>query len=262
MVAGAKAFALDTRSKRRWECPPLQRATAAAFRAACNKFGLSSGQILPHGEQQVAHILINFPSNFLKYIPSLLLLHGMDVKSIRAHAMCSRSMACWMPSNQACPGTRSACLGAPIGITSVRHEQPQLWASGKSSAQGSMLARMMSIRNFTCIHVFVCANPMESCSRFSGSYLINLGSPDAEMLRKSYAAFLEELQRCEALGIRLYNIHPGHTNSCGETSTPEQCMDLIADCINRAHGETSGVTVVLENVAGQVGLLQLPGGLI
>ncbi len=72
------------------------------------------------------------------------------------------------------------------------------------------------------------------------------------MLAKSYAAFLEELQRCETLGIRLYNIHPGHTNSCGEVSTPEECMDRIAGCINRAHAQTSGVTVVLENVAGQV----------
>lgn len=54
------------------------------------------------------------------------------------------------------------------------------------------------------------------------------------------------------LAARLYNIHPGHSNSCGETSTPEECMDLIASCINRAHGETTGVTVVLENVAGQV----------
>ena len=46
----------------------------------------------------------------------------------------------------------------------------------------------------------------------AGSYLINLGSPDKGMLAKSYAAFLEELQRCETLGIRMYNIHPGHSN--------------------------------------------------
>ena len=46
----------------------------------------------------------------------------------------------------------------------------------------------------------------------TGSYLINLGSPDPEMLEKSYTALMEELQRCEKLGIELYNIHPGHHN--------------------------------------------------
>ena len=46
----------------------------------------------------------------------------------------------------------------------------------------------------------------------TGSYLINLGSPDPEMLERSYTALVEELQRCEKLGIELYNIHPGHHN--------------------------------------------------
>ena len=43
----------------------------------------------------------------------------------------------------------------------------------------------------------------------AGSYLINLGSPVPEMLEKSYAAFVSELQRCQTLGIALHNIHPG-----------------------------------------------------
>ncbi len=47
--AGAKAFALDTRSKRQWQNPPLSNANAAAFRLACNEFGFSPAQILPHG---------------------------------------------------------------------------------------------------------------------------------------------------------------------------------------------------------------------
>ena len=45
-----------------------------------------------------------------------------------------------------------------------------------------------------------------------GSYLINLGSYDEDLLEKSYAALVEELRRCEKLGIELYNIHPGHHN--------------------------------------------------
>ena len=42
-----------------------------------------------------------------------------------------------------------------------------------------------------------------------GSYLMNCGSPNPETLKKSRDALLEELMRCEALGITLYNFHPG-----------------------------------------------------
>lgn len=55
--------------------------------------------------------------------------------------------------------------------------------------------------------------------------------------------------RTQALGIERFNIHPGTT---GGLCTPEVCMDSIADGVNRALAETSGVCVVLENVAGQV----------
>jgi len=41
------------------------------------------------------------------------------------------------------------------------------------------------------------------------SYLINLGHPVTEALEKSRAAFLDELQRCEQLGLSLLNFHPG-----------------------------------------------------
>lgn len=42
-----------------------------------------------------------------------------------------------------------------------------------------------------------------------GSYLMNLGSPNPETLDKSRNMLLEELQRCERLGIPHYNFHPG-----------------------------------------------------
>jgi AP endonuclease-1 len=54
----------------------------------------------------------------------------------------------------------------------------------------------------------------------AGSYLINLGSPDLGQMQKSYDAFLDELKRCEALGIELYNVHPGHTNRWA----PQRCL--------------------------------------
>lgn len=80
------------------------------------------------------------------------------------------------------------------------------------------------------------------------SYLINLGSPDAEGLEKSRASFLEEMQRCEQLGLTMLNFHPG---SHLKQITPEECLDRIAESINLTLDKTSGVTAVIENTAGQ-----------
>ncbi|KAG2019584.1 endonuclease IV [Coprinopsis cinerea AmutBmut pab1-1] len=80
-----------------------------------------------------------------------------------------------------------------------------------------------------------------------GSYLVNLGNPDAEKRQKSYECFLDDVKRCEALGLTLYNFHPGSTVS---QTTPENSMSLIAGCINDAHKATKGVTIVLECMAG------------
>ncbi|KAJ7829981.1 xylose isomerase-like protein [Mycena olivaceomarginata] len=71
-----------------------------------------------------------------------------------------------------------------------------------------------------------------------GSYLINLGNPDAEKRQKSYDCFLDDLQRCESLGLLLYNFHPGST--VGKATTDES-ISLIAGCINEAHKATKTV---------------------
>lgn len=80
------------------------------------------------------------------------------------------------------------------------------------------------------------------------SYLINLGNPDEEAIQKSRAAFMDEMQRCEQLGLEMLNFHPGsHLNKI----SIEQCLDEIAANINLALSKTSGVTAVIENTAGQ-----------
>ena len=80
------------------------------------------------------------------------------------------------------------------------------------------------------------------------SYLINLGNPDSAALEKSRAAFLDEMQRCEQLGLDRLNFHPGsHLKKVSE----EQCLDTIAESVNIALDKTSGVIAVLENTAGQ-----------
>lgn len=80
------------------------------------------------------------------------------------------------------------------------------------------------------------------------SYLINLGHPEEEGLAKSRAAFLDEMQRCEQLGLSLLNFHPG---SHLQKISVEECLDRVAESINWALEQTRGVTAVIENTAGQ-----------
>jgi len=80
------------------------------------------------------------------------------------------------------------------------------------------------------------------------SYLINLGHPVAEALEKSREAFLDEMQRCEQLGLSLLNFHPGsHLMQIDE----DKCLEKISESLNIALSKTKGVTAVIENTAGQ-----------
>ncbi|NIY46102.1 deoxyribonuclease IV [Cedecea colo] len=80
------------------------------------------------------------------------------------------------------------------------------------------------------------------------SFLINLGHPDEDALEKSRKAFIDELQRCEQLGLTLLNFHPGsHLKQISE----DECLAKIAQSINIALDKTQGVTAVIENTAGQ-----------
>lgn len=80
------------------------------------------------------------------------------------------------------------------------------------------------------------------------SYLINLGNPGEEEIKKSRQAFFDEMSRCEQLGLNRLNFHPGsHLNQI----PVDACLDRIAESINMALDRTNGVTAVLENTAGQ-----------
>ncbi|MEI6901426.1 MAG: deoxyribonuclease IV [Bacteroidota bacterium] len=97
----------------------------------------------------------------------------------------------------------------------------------------------------------------ENCSKYHfdakfilphDSYLINLGNPSSDALEQSRKAFLDEMQRCEQLGLNLLNFHPGsHLKQISE----EECLKLIAESINMVLDKTKGVTAVIENTAGQ-----------
>ncbi|RTZ62317.1 MAG: deoxyribonuclease IV [Gammaproteobacteria bacterium] len=80
------------------------------------------------------------------------------------------------------------------------------------------------------------------------SYLINLGHPENAGLNKSRAAFADEMQRCQKLGLSLLNFHPGaHLKQISEN----KCLARVAESINLALDATKGVTAVIETTAGQ-----------
>ena len=80
------------------------------------------------------------------------------------------------------------------------------------------------------------------------SYLINLGHPDPQKREKSLNAFIDEVKRCELLGLEKLNFHPGsHLKLISE----EECLDLIIESLNYAIKESDKVCMVIENTAGQ-----------
>ncbi|MEJ2497894.1 MAG: deoxyribonuclease IV [Sulfurovaceae bacterium] len=95
------------------------------------------------------------------------------------------------------------------------------------------------------------------------SYLINLGHPEADKLKKSQEAFLDELQRCEQLGLEKLNFHPGShlvklsskekEDTAYLASVENKCLEVIATSMNEAIEKTkdSKVKLIIENTAGQ-----------
>ena len=80
-------------------------------------------------------------------------------------------------------------------------------------------------------------------------YLINLASPDEEIYGKSMKAMLNEIHRCEQLGIDYLVVHPGFHKGSGE----KYGIARIADALNAIHDDTAGawVKIALESTAGQ-----------
>lgn len=97
----------------------------------------------------------------------------------------------------------------------------------------------------------------ENCEKFGykpfqvmphDSYLINLGHPDRHSLDQARKSFLDEMKRCELLGLDRLNFHPGsHLGKISE----EESLNIIAESINISLEKTRGVTAVIENTAGQ-----------
>ncbi len=134
---------------------------------------------------------------------------------------------------------------APVNAGDIRAKAFALFTKNQKQWKAAPLTEK-SIRLFR-----------ENCVKFGylpehimphDGYLINPGSPDKEMLGKSREALLDEMQRCEQLGLKMLNFHPGaHLNKMSE----EDCIKVIAESINEVLEYTKGVTAVIENTAGQ-----------
>ena len=81
------------------------------------------------------------------------------------------------------------------------------------------------------------------------SYLVNLGATDAALRKKSIAGAIDELERCEQLGVPFLIAHPGAHVGAGE----EAGIRNIAQAIDEAHTACPGyrVKIALEITAGQ-----------
>jgi deoxyribonuclease-4 len=81
------------------------------------------------------------------------------------------------------------------------------------------------------------------------SYLLNLGSPDAALQKKSIAAFIDEFERCETLGVSALIAHPGAHMGAGEL----QGIKTIARSLDEIQKSCRGfkTKVALEITAGQ-----------
>lgn len=81
------------------------------------------------------------------------------------------------------------------------------------------------------------------------AYLINLASPDPALRRRSRKAFLEEISRCDLLGIPRLVFHPGAHMGAGEKRGAETVARSLNWVVSRARG--SRVRILLETTAGQ-----------
>ena len=81
------------------------------------------------------------------------------------------------------------------------------------------------------------------------SYLLNLGSPDTALRNRSVAAFIDELERCETLGVSNLVAHPGAHIGTGEA----EGIKTIAKSLDEVHTACPGyrVKITLEITAGQ-----------
>ncbi len=80
-------------------------------------------------------------------------------------------------------------------------------------------------------------------------YLINLASPDKELIKKSRTAFLDEIDRADALDIPCLVFHPGSHMGKGVDEGLKRVADSIDWCVEKRPNIKT--TLTIETTAGQ-----------
>lgn len=136
-------------------------------------------------------------------------------------------------------------FNAPINATKIGAKAFALFTKNQRQWEGKPLSQE-EITRFKCELEKAEILPKHVLAH--DSYLINLGHPEDAAREKSLEAFIDEVKRCEALGLDKLNFHPGsHLKSISE----EQCLENIKACMDEALRQTKSVTLVVENTAGQ-----------
>ncbi|KAK5734654.1 DNA-(apurinic or apyrimidinic site) lyase [Elasticomyces elasticus] len=83
-----------------------------------------------------------------------------------------------------------------------------------------------------------------ACTAFHANCTTHTYDANATRTTQAYNSFIDDLKRCERLGITLYNFHPG-TDQCSDRP---KAIAHLASNINRAHAETRKVVTLLETM--------------
>jgi deoxyribonuclease-4 len=129
--------------------------------------------------------------------------------------------------------------GSSIGCTTM-----QIFVKNANQWKSRALSEK-DVQNYKTAAVEATISPVVA----HAAYLINLCAANASILKKSRAAFLDELSRCEALGILGLIFHPGAHLGRGES----EGIRLIAESLNIIHDSSPGFRSlsILETTAGQ-----------
>lgn len=128
--------------------------------------------------------------------------------------------------------------GESIGCTAIQifTKSNRQWAAKKISSEQADTFKAAAKKSpvlFTMAHA---------------SYLINLGSADTAIAKKSAHALIDELERCAQLGIRYLAFHPGSGGKNDRQETLEQISNFLNEVLEQSPTST---TLLIENMAGQ-----------
>lgn len=128
--------------------------------------------------------------------------------------------------------------GESIGCTAIQifTKSNRQWRAKKITDDQALLFKK-SLNNSTIKIVIAHA-----------TYLINLGSPEKSVAEKSISALVEELHRCDQLGIPYLVLHPGSHLESGESICIKQIVENIDNVLEQAQNNTM---LLLETMAGQ-----------